>query len=173
MRKSTISSFSLASILFISVTGAASAQAAPPCPSTATLPDLIKAVDDAVSGPGNKDRTCMRQLFIPDAWLIPVSKGQDGQWAPHVLTLDDWITRVAKRGSAVFYERQVKYSVDQYGHMAHLWSTYEVRETPEGKATVRGINSMQAFYDGTQWKLVEILWEAESPAEPLPAEFLP
>jgi hypothetical protein len=70
-------------------------------------------------------------------------------------------------------ERQIKYSVDEYGHMAHLWSTYEIRETPDGKATARGINSMQAFYDGSQWKLVEILWEAESPAELLPAKYLP
>jgi hypothetical protein len=56
------------------------AQTAPSCPSTATLSDLIKAVDDAVSGPGNKDRTCLRQVLTPDARLIPVSKGKDGQW---------------------------------------------------------------------------------------------
>ena len=93
------------------------------CPATTTLPDLIKAVDDAVSGPGNKDRTCMRQIFTPDARLIPVSKGKDGNWAPRVLTLDEWIAAVAKRGDKVFYERQVKYSVEQYGHIAHLWST--------------------------------------------------
>src|SRR5271170_3468813 len=159
-----------AAVLVAAVTTSTHAQTGPSCPSTATLPDLIKAVDDAVSGPGNKDRTCMRQVLTPDARLIPVSKGKDGQWAPHVLTVDDWITRVAKRGSDVFYERQIKYSVEQYGHIAHLWSTYEVRETPEGKATVRGINSMQAVFDGSQWKLVEILWEAESPEEAIPAK---
>ncbi len=149
------------------------AQSTTPCPTTATLPDLIKAVDEAVSGPANKDRTCMRQLFTPDARLIPLVKGLDGKWAPHILTLDDWITRVAKRGSEAFYEHQIKYSVDEYGHVAHLWSTYQVTETPDGKPTVRGINSIQAVYDGTAWKIVQILWEAESPAEPLPAKFLP
>jgi hypothetical protein len=159
--------------LAIAIAPSVRGQAPTSCPTTATLPDLIKAVDGAVSGPANKDRTCMRQLFMPDARLIPLVKGQDGKWAPHILTVDDWIARVAKRGSETFYERQVKYSTDEYGHMAHLWSTYETRETPDGKATVRGINSMQAFYDGSQWKLVEILWEAESPTEPLPAKFLP
>ena len=144
-----------------------------PCPTTATLPDLIKAVDEAVSGPGNKDRTCMRQLFTPDARLIPLVKGPDGNWAPHILTLDDWITRVAKRGSEAFYEHQIKYSVEEYGHMAHLWSTYQVTETPDGKPTVRGINSIQAVNDGSTWKIAQILWEAESPTEPLPAKFLP
>jgi len=162
-----------AAALVAAVATSTNAQIAPTCPSTATLPDLIKAVDDAVSGPGNKDRTCMRQIFTPDARLIPVSKGQDGHWAPHVLTVDDWITRVAKRSSDVFYERQVKYSVEQYGHIAHLWSTYEIRETPDGKATVHGINSMQAVFDGSQWKLVEILWQAETPEETIPPKYLP
>ena len=149
------------------------AQTTPSCPSTATLPDLIKAVDEAVSGPGNKDRTCLRQILTPDARLIPVGKGQDGKWAPHVLTVDDYVTRVAKRGDKVFYERQVKYSVEQYGHIAHLWTTYEVRDTPDGKAEIRGINSMQAVYDGAQWRLIEILWQAETPDEPIPAKYLP
>jgi len=148
-------------------------QTTPSCPSTATLPELLKAVDEAVSGPGNKDRTCLRQILTPDARLIPVGKGQDGKWAPHVLTVDDYVTRVAKRGDKVFYERQVKYSVEQYGHIAHLWSTYEVRDTPDGKAEIRGINSMQAVYDGAQWRLIEILWQAETPDEPIPAKYLP
>ena len=148
-------------------------QTTPSCPSTATLPELLKAVDEAVSGPGNKDRTCLRQILTPDARLIPVGKGQDGTWAPHVLTVDDYVTRVAKRGDKVFYERQVKYSVEQYGHIAHLWSTYEVRDTPDGKAEIRGINSMQAVYDGAQWRLIEILWQAETPDEPIPAKYLP
>ena len=143
------------------------------CPSTATLPDLIKAIDDAVSGPGNKDRTCLRQVLTPDARLIPVGKGKDGQWSPHILTVDDWITRVAKRGNDAFFEHQVKYTVDQYGHIAHLWSTYEIRETPDGKATMRGINSIQAVFNGSEWKINEILWQAETPDETIPSKYLP
>jgi hypothetical protein len=149
------------------------AQTSPSCPTTTTLPDLMKATDDAISGPGNKDRTCMRQLFTLDARLIPYVKGKDGTWASHILTVEDWITRVAQRGDKVFYERQVKYSVEQYGHIAHIWSSYEVRETPDGKPMARGINSMQAVFDGTQWKFIQILWEQETPEEPLPAKYLP
>jgi hypothetical protein len=170
MRKLLLTAAALVAVVATST----HAQTAPSCPSTATFPDLIKAVDDAVSGPGNKDRTCLRQVLTPDARLIPVSRGKDdGQWAPHVFTVDDYITRVAKRGSDAFYERQIRYSVDQYGHIAHLWSTYEIRETPDGKATMRGINSMQAVFDGSQWKVIEILWQAESPEETIPSKYLP
>jgi len=149
------------------------AQAATACPSAKTLDDLVKALDDAVSGPTDKDRTCLRQLLIPEARLIPVSKGKDGSIAPHILSLDDWIARVKASGRKEFYEVQVKYPTDVYGHVAHLWSTYEVRPTPDGKPDIRGINSIQAFFNGSEWKVVEILWQAETPDEPIPAKYLP
>src|SRR5580698_5020795 len=57
-----------------------------PCPPTATLDQLIVALDDAVSGPANKDRTCMKQLLLPTARLIPIQAVYDGQsW--HVLEI--------------------------------------------------------------------------------------
>jgi hypothetical protein len=149
------------------------AQTAASCPSTKTLDDLVKALDDAVSGPTDKDRTCLRQLLIPEARLIPVSKGKDGAIAPHILTLDDWIARVKASGRKEFYEVQVKYPTDVYGHVAHLWSTYEVHPTPEGKPEIRGVNSIQAFFNGNEWKVVEILWQAETPDEPIPSKYLP
>jgi hypothetical protein len=149
------------------------AQATPTCPSTKTLDDLVKALDDAVGGPTDKDRTCLRQLLIPEARLIPVSKGKDGTIAPHILTIDDWIARVKASGRKEFYEVQVKYPTDVYGHIAHLWSTYEVRPTPDSKPDIRGINSIQAYFNGNEWRVVEILWQAETPDEPIPQKYLP
>ena len=138
------------------------------CPATPTLDKLITALDDAVSGPAGKDRTCMRQLLCPEARLIPVS----ATGAVRVLTLDDWIAAVAKRGGE-FYEVQIKHPAQSYGHIAQLWSTYEVRPTCDGKPEVRGINSIQAVYDGQNWKVLQIVWQAETPNTPIPAEYLP
>jgi hypothetical protein len=143
------------------------------CPQTTTLDELIHALDEAVSGPADKDRACFRDLMLPEARLSPVSKAQDGSFAPHLLTVDGWIDAVKARGHAVFFERQVKVSSDTYGHVAHLWSTYELRETPDGKPEVRGINSIQAVYDGTRWRVLNILWQAETPDLPVPAKYLP
>jgi hypothetical protein len=143
------------------------------CLPTTTLDELIKALDDAVSGPADKDRACLRDMLLPEARLIPTSKTADGSFAPRILTLDGWIEAVRKRGHGEFYERQVKVSSDVYGHIAHLWSTYEVRPTPDGKAQVRGINSIEAVNDGTRWRVMEILWQAETPEQPVPARYLP
>jgi len=147
--------------------------AAPACPATGTIDELVKALDDAVSGPADKDRTCLHELILPEGRLIPMSKGPDGKLAPKVLTVDDWINRVKARGHEVLHERQVKYSVDTYGQIAHLWSTYELHLSSDDKTTIRGINSIQAVYDGAQWKVIEILWKAEGPSEPVPQKYLP
>ncbi len=150
-------------------------QTAPPtaCPQTTTLDDLVKAIDAAVSGPANQDRACFRALFTADARLIPIRIAADGTATPRILTVQDWIDAVAKRGSGVFYEHQIKVRTESWAHLAHLWSTYTTSETPAGKPIDRGINSIQAVYDGKQWHVIEIVWQAETPAEPVAEKYLP
>jgi hypothetical protein len=143
------------------------------CPPTATLEELTKALDDAVSGPGNKDRTCFRELFVPGARMTPIRKTTDGAFSPHMLTVEDWINAVARRGSEAFYERQVKVRTETYGHFAHLWSTYEIRDTPDGPIAMMGINSIQAVNDGAHWKLLSVLWEPDTTAGPIPEKYKP
>lgn len=146
--------------------------AAATCPPQTTLDELIKATDAAVSGPANKDRTCFRALFAPDARLIPLVHGKDGSYQPRILTVNDWVNAVANRGSDTFTEKQIKFETQSYGHMAHLWSTYETLDST-GKQMDRGINSIQAYFDGKQWKIIEIVWQAESPTEKVPEKYLP
>jgi len=142
------------------------------CAPATTLDELTKALDQAVSGPAGKDRTCLRDLMLPEARLTPIRKTDDGMFGPRELTVDDWINAVASRGGE-FYERQVKVIAESYGHFAHLWSTYEIRPTPDGKATVTGINSVQAVNDGKRWRVLSVLWEPDSTAGPIPKEYLP
>ncbi|HEY2469698.1 MAG TPA: hypothetical protein VGI45_17905 [Terracidiphilus sp.] len=144
----------------------------PACPSTATLDLLIKAIDAAVSGPVNKDRACFRALFMPETRLIPLRHMPDGSYQPHVLTVDDWISLVAKRGSDSLTEKQIRVGTETYGHLAHLWSTYETASAND-KRTDRGINSIQAVFDGKVWKIIEIVWQAESATEKVPEKYLP
>lgn len=136
------------------------------CLPTATLDQLIAAIDDAISGPANKDRSCFRKIFLPDVRLIPV-----GAAGPHILTVDDWITAVAKNGDAQVSEQQIKFQSETFGHIAHLWSTYST--VLAGKPLARGINSIQAVYDGQNWHIIEILWQAENATEKIPAQYLP
>jgi hypothetical protein len=147
--------------------------AVPACPPTSTLDQLITAIDAAVSGPANQDRTCFRALFLPDARLIPIRIAADGAATPHILTAQDWIDAVAKRGSTVLTEHQLKVKTETWAHIAHLWSTYETRIGTDSKAADRGINSIQAIFDGKRWQVIEITWQAEKPEDPVPAKYHP
>jgi hypothetical protein len=176
----TLFVLALTAVLFAPALSAqeSNATAVPACPSTATLDQLIAAIDAAISGPADKDRICFRQLFAPDARLIPIRIAPDGKATPRVLTVDGWIDAVRARDHQVFYERQIKVRTETWAHLAHLWSTYETRTSPngkppDGKVLDRGINSIQAVFDGTRWKVIEILWQAETPADPVSEKYLP
>jgi hypothetical protein len=145
----------------------------PACPPTATLDQLITAIDAAVTGPANKDRTCFRDLFLPDARLIPIRIAKDGTATPVILNVDGWINAVQKRGDTVLTEHQLKVKTETWAHIAHLWSTYETKIGTDDKPADRGINSIQAIFDGKRWQIIEITWQAETPADPVPAKYLP
>jgi len=147
--------------------------AVPACPSTATLDQLVAAIDAAITGPANKDRTCFRALFLPEARLIPIRIAADGTATPRILSVQDWIDAVGKRGSDVFHEHQLNVRSESWAHEAHLWSTYETRIGAEDKPADRGINSIQAIYDGKQWHIISIVWQAQTAADPVPPKYLP
>ncbi len=141
------------------------------CPLPAEPGAIPAAIDAAITGPADKDRACMKALLIPEARLIVVSVGADGTPAYTILTLDDWIARVKARGHATLEEKQLKFHTQQYGNIVHLWSTYALRS--EGKQVARGINSIQAIKEAGGWRVMGIMWQAESASAPLPKEYLP
>jgi hypothetical protein len=168
MRRIVFSVTMLAGVL----AGSAMAQAPEAvCSLPAEPKGIPAAIDAAITGPADKDRACMKALFIPEARLIVVSVGADGAPAYTILTLDDWIGRVKARGHAMLEERQLKFHVQRYGNIVHLWSTYALHS--DGKQVARGINSIQAIKEAGGWRIMGIMWQAESAVAPLPKEYLP
>jgi aryl carrier-like protein len=100
-----------------------------------------------------------------------VSIGADGVPSYTIQTLDDWIARVKTRGHAMLEEKQLKFHIEHYGNIAHLWSSYELHS--DGKQVARGINSIQAIKEAGGWRLTGIMVQAESATAPLPNEYLP
>jgi hypothetical protein len=133
--------------------------------------DIPAALDAAISGPADKDRACMKALLTPEARLMFVSLGTDGAPTYRIETLDDWIARVKARGHAVLEEKQLKFQIERYGNIAHLWSSYTLQS--DGKQVARGINSIQAIKEAGGWRVTGIMVQAESATAPLPKEYLP
>jgi hypothetical protein len=130
------------------------------------------ALDAAITGPADKDRACMKALLIPEARMMFVSLGADGTPSYRLLTLDDWIARVKARGHALLEEKQLKFHIERYGNIAHLWSSYALH-SDDGKPVARGVNSIQAIKEAGGWRVTSIMVQAESATAPLPKEYLP
>ena len=94
--------------------------------------------------------------------------------APNILDVNGFIARaepiLEKDG---FYETEIARRVEHFGHLAHVWSTYESRRDPsDAQPFMRGINSIQLFHDGIRWWIVTIYWQHESSVDPVPAKYL-
>jgi hypothetical protein len=170
---------------------AAQAPAAPRPTSIAAHPDWPKAnpadvqsVDailaslyDVISGPANQPRDWnrFRSLFIPDARLIPVRRSKTGDGAdvgPY--TPEQYQERAAPLfAQDGFFERGIHNTTESFGDIVQVFSTYESRHTKDGQPFQRGINSIQLLKDGNRYWVVTILWDGESPTNPIPAKYLP
>jgi hypothetical protein len=134
---------------------------------------IMQAVYDVISGPpGERDWNRFRSLFVPGARLIAVTHKS----TPAVLedmTAEKYVDLAGgyfkQHG---FFEREISHKVESFGSIAHVFSTYESRETADGKPFVRGINSFQLLNDGTRWWVVSIYWDEERPDVPIPAKYL-
>jgi len=139
-----------------------------------SLDAIAAALYDVISGtPGTRDWNRFHSLFAKDARLIAVRAPKEGKPSLVVMTPADYQEHAAKyfleRG---FFEHEVSRKTDSFGAMTHIYSTYESRETKDGKPIDRGINSMEFFFDGERWWCVEIYWDAERPGNAIPEKYL-
>jgi hypothetical protein len=130
----------------------------------------MRAVYEVISGPAGQKRDWnrMRSLFTANARMMPHTGGglRSG-------SVEDYISSsgrlLEERG---FIEREISRRVEQYGDIAHVFSTYEGRFSVGNAAPVRGINSFQLVRHAGRWWVVSIMWQGETPQTPIPAQYL-
>jgi hypothetical protein len=145
----------------------------------ASIEAIVAAAYDSISGPAGKKRDWdrVRSLFISGARLIPTALDagrNDVDVTPQVLDVEAYIARVeAYFATTGFYEREIARRVEQFGQIAHVWSTYESRRDPsDSDPFMCGINSIQLFNDRKRWWILSIYWQHENSDQPIPSKYL-
>ena len=135
---------------------------------------IITALYDVISGDAGAPRNWERfkNLFVPEAKLIPTNKNKEGNFTYRAITPDEYVPMFTSRVTTGFFERELHQVTEQYGTIAHVFSTYETKEKKDGPVTNRGINSIQLYYDGARYYVVNIFWCAESLGFNLPEKYL-
>ena len=135
-----------------------------------SLDAILRAIYDVISGPaGDRDWNRFRSLFVPEARLTSAQKSKDGS-----IFLRDVEGYVKGAGGYFkthgFYENAIVNRVQTFGNIAQVFSSYESRNAPSEKPFACGVNSIQVFNDGSRWWVLSILWDEETPGNPLPPE---
>lgn len=143
----------------------------------ASLDALVAALYDVISGDAGEPRDWERfeSLFDPSARLVPIGRrAADAPVDAFPMTPREYRERNAPAfETTAFHETELARRTERFGHVAHVFSTYAARCCPDdAEPFMRGINSIQALWNGERWSVLSIVWDPERPDQPLPPEYL-
>ena len=124
-----------------------------------SIDSLVKALYGVISSPAGLERNWSRakNLFIPDIRMIATNPNKAGQPNVHMISFQEYVDRVAiavqKQG---FYESEIKRSVRQFGNVAQVLSSYQIKHELKGEPVVMGVNAFRLYFDGHRWWIASI-----------------
>jgi hypothetical protein len=152
------------------------ATVAPRPEDVGSIDGIMRGFSEVVAGPAgqpcqwSRDRT----LYIPDIRFVSISVRKDGKTRATTMSHQQFVdgsdASMVKQG---FYEAELHRVTRSFGHISHVFSTYEMRQKPDGPVIGRGVNSLQLYQDGSRWWIASVTWDDEREGNPIPKELLP
>ena len=138
-----------------------------------TIPDIIRASYETISGPDGDPRTVRqwdrdRTLYLPGA--IYVSNYYDNGKVTTVIQTPEEYRQQYRPGAS--YETEAGRLIEQFGNVAQVRSVSVNRETPTGPVTARWVNYFQLYWDGQRWWIASNVWDAERPGLTIPESWI-
>ena len=126
---------------------------------------VIDEMYDMISGPaGPRDWSRQRNCFLENSRQVRTWVDEDGRPACRMMGPDEYARDTTPFFAAnPFYEVETDRRIDLFGNMAHVWSHYEARTSPDdADVERRGINSIQLFrHPDHGWRIVHMIWDNE------------
>ena len=118
-----------------------------------------------ISGPaGPRDWNRQANCFLPEARQVRTWVDQQGAPQMLAMSLAEYRDNTAPFFAAnPFYEIETGRRIDLFGNIAHVWSHYEARISPDAADVERrGINSIQLFrHTELGWRILAMVWDNE------------
>ena len=142
-----------------------------------TIDSTLETLYAVISGDKGEARNweLFKYLFHKDAKLIPTGPTADGLSSATFMSPDGYIERagtwLVENG---FHEVEIHRTTQTFGQITQVFSTYESYQSKsDTEPFMRGINSIQLLYDGKRWWIINIYWQQETDANPIPEKYLP
>jgi len=143
----------------------------------ATIESTVRAFYDAISAPagGKLNRDRLRSLFVPAGRIVAGIPAHSSRAADVIFLSPEKYADISDSQtiSHGFFDHDLANQIQQFGVMAHVYSTYESRYNPEdAKPAARGIKSFELLNSDNRWYIVQMYWDSERPGNPIPDRYL-
>lgn len=131
--------------------------------------ETVVALWNAISNDAGAtaDAATLQRIFHPDA-VIFGGRYKDGKPLVRRSLLTDFLKPFAKVQEKGFYECEISRVVQTYDRFAVAYSVVESRtEKTAAKPDFVGVNSVQLYLDGAQWKILSLYYHVEKTGLPI------
>lgn len=130
----------------------------------AAIGKVLDELYDIISGPaGPRDWSRQKAIFHDESRQMRTWVEEDGSAAIKIMGRDAYAADTTPYfAENAFYEIETARRINIFGNMAHAWSIYEARRSPDANdLDRRGINSIQLYKDADGWKVMSMIWDNE------------
>lgn len=166
----------LSGLLAIATATPAFAQATPDYSTVdGIMTELYASVTRAPGEPFAWER--LRAIMLPGGRMLPQPAQRQGE--SRLMDVEEFIAWIDEGWDPIigtpsdqgFFERQTNLVVEEYGDIAHAFTTYEKGPWEPRQVIGRGINSVQLVKRDGRWYVLSITWDEENTAGPLPERY--
>jgi hypothetical protein len=148
----------------------------PARPEDVSSPEaIVKASFESESGPAGAPRQWARERPLYDPNTVALAAGPEPGTGK--LTPRRWVTFQqyadaldAYEVKTGFVDRPLACVTNKRAFVATVTCGYEASEN--GKVVERGVDIFQLYNDGKRWWILSVVWDKESPDNPIPPELL-
>lgn len=127
-----------------------------------TTPGIVGLAYACISGSTTQPRPweLFERLHSPGARLVRLLGTPEDPVHAEVLTPGEYArSREPLLARMDFYETEVEHRVERQGRLAHVFSRYEARTSPDGPVLFAGFNSLQLSWSADRWWIVTTVWD--------------
>ncbi len=136
----------------------------------AEIDNIITALYNVISGPaGPRDWNRFRSLYHPDAYMGAFNaKKELRKFSPAQYIQNNGPFFMQHS----FLEKEIGRTVNQFGNVAQVFTSYEFTAGTTPPTHKRGINSVELVKEKGRWFIMSITWDEETKDLPIPPAYI-
>jgi len=134
------------------------------------IDQVIKTLYAVISGPaGPRDWNRFRSLFHPDAYMAAFNaKRELRKFSPAQYAQNNGPFFMQNS----FNEKEIGRTMNQFGNVAQVFTSYEFNAGTNPPTNKRGMNSIELIKEKGRWFIMSISWDEESKDQAIPSIYL-